>query len=111
LLADDQRLMLDCLKQAIVRLEPAAEVVTAGSFPEAFRIATDDGKFSVILLDLHMPGMNGLEGLRKAVAAFPETSIAIITGMIHKSVAASALGAGAKGFIPKNISTERLMAP
>ena len=108
LLADDHALVLEGFRSSITRLEPATEIVTASNFADAFRIAKADPNFSVILLDLNMPGMTDLEGLRLAVATFPDTSVAIMTGMIQKSVATEVLAAGAKGFIPKTIGAERL---
>lgn len=109
LLADDHELVLDCFRAFIAKLEPTCELVTANNFCDAFRIAREQGPFSVIVLDLNMPGMHGLDGLHSAIGAFPETSVAIITGMITRSAASSVLGAGAKGFIPKTLGGEDLI--
>ena len=110
LLADDHDLVLDGFRAVIERYESKAEVTTAKNLDEALDIAIAGPRFDLILLDLNMPGMSGLEGLRRMLAACPQSTVAIITGMITKVAAMAALNAGAKGFIPKTLAGQSLIA-
>jgi DNA-binding NarL/FixJ family response regulator len=110
LLADDHDLVLDGFKAVIERHAPDAEVATARGFEEAFALVLANGCYDLTLLDLNMPGMQGLEGLKRMVAHCPNAAVAIITGMVTKSVASSALAAGAKGFVPKTLSGDKLIS-
>jgi DNA-binding NarL/FixJ family response regulator len=62
----------------------------------------------VALLDLHMPGMNGVQGIRRFKDSQPELPLIILTGAEDPRQIQSVLSAGASGFIPKS-STPSVM--
>lgn len=60
------------------------------------------------LLDLHMPGMNGVEGIRRCKELHPNLPVIILTGADEPQQIQDVLSAGASGFIPKS-STPAVM--
>jgi two-component system, NarL family, nitrate/nitrite response regulator NarL len=110
LLADDHDLVLDGFRAMIEHYEPMASLATAKTLDEALKTAIAGPCFDLILLDLNMPGMAGLDGLKRMLEACPQSRVAVITGMITKSAATAALNAGAKGFIPKTLTGQNLIA-
>jgi DNA-binding NarL/FixJ family response regulator len=72
-------------------------------------IATmDRTKPDVLLLDLSMPHVNGLELLPQVVQRAPSLKVLVVTMHLDRTLADLALGAGAHGFIPKESSAEEL---
>lgn len=67
------------------------------------------GSFDLILLDLKMPGKNGVEVIKEIVAKLPHQRILIITGHPYDLLADEALRAGAKGLIPKPFELGRIL--
>lgn len=66
--------------------------------------------FDLILADYDMPGMNGLIGLSKLIAANRGRPVALISGAISPELAAAALEMGAAGFVPKTLGSRNLVA-
>lgn len=62
----------------------------------------------VVLLDLSMPGMSGLEAIRKIRVASPRTAIVILSGMSRKRVADVCIALGASDFVEKREPVERV---
>ena len=65
--------------------------------------------FDLVILDLHMPGMNGLEGLQRLKAKFPNLPTVVISGQATNEQAREALNKGASGFLPKDVSGEAML--
>ena len=108
LIADDHELVLDTLV-AFIQAAGGIEVVTAPDFdPAAARIKAE-GPFDLVLLDLNMPGMNGLKGLEAAIAMDGVEQVALLTGDASRALAEQALELGAAGFVPKTLSAKSLV--
>lgn len=108
LIADDHDLLRDTL---VMFLEGVSgmETATAGTFQQACDKIEKDGPFDLILLDYNMPGMNGLEGLRNAIALQDGQRVALISGEATRQIAEDALQAGAAGFVPKSLPAKSLV--
>jgi two-component system, NarL family, nitrate/nitrite response regulator NarL len=66
--------------------------------------------FDLILVDYDMPGMQGLTGLARLIAANKPRPVSLISGAISSETAAEALEMGAAGFVPKTLGSRNLVA-
>lgn len=106
MLVDDEQDYLDALSARLEMRGMTVTPVTRGA--EAVEVALEK-KFDVILLDLAMPGMDGLETLKKIKENDPDAEIIILTG--HGSVKAGveAMKLGAEDFMEKPVRLEQLL--
>ena len=110
ILADDHVLVRDALKSYIERLAEDAVVLAVSSFPEAYSLAQQEVEVDLVILDLRMPGMNGLEGLTRMRSLRPRTPVVIMSGLARPQDISEALEAGAAGFFPKTLNGAALVS-
>lgn len=108
LIADDHDLLRDTLVMFLEN-EGGMETAAVGTFEQAVQRIENDAPYDLILLDYNMPGMNGLEGLRSAIAMGGGQKVALISGEATKQIAETALDAGASGFVPKSLPAKSLV--
>lgn len=104
LVADDHKLVRDGLRPFLQELDPSAEILDASSLDEALHVGEKAERLGLILLDLMMPGMDGLKGLEAVKAKHPEIPVVIVSGFSSRDHVMAAVQAGAAGFIPKTVS-------
>ena len=109
LLADDHDLVRDTLA-AFLENEPDLGVRTAANLTDALAIVATEGAFELVLLDYTMPGMDGLIGLTKMIAANADKPVAILSGTADRNVAEQAIKAGAVGFVPKTLAAKSIVS-
>jgi DNA-binding NarL/FixJ family response regulator len=109
LLADDQALVRGGFR-LILDAEPDLEVVAeAADGGEAVDLAAA-ARPDVALLDIRMPGLDGIEATRRLVAAQPETRVLILTTFDLDEYVVEAFRAGASGFLLKTAPPHQLVA-
>ena len=103
LLADDHDLIRDTIEEFLKRLDKDLHVLHASTLPQALDVIGKADALDLVLLDLRMPGMNGLAGLKSVQAARAGVPIVILSGETNPDTIRNALQAGAAGFLPKTM--------
>lgn len=108
ILADDHQIVRQGLR-AILAAEPDLQLVgEAGDGPGALRLI-EHLRPQVVVLDLMLPGLNGLDVTREVMRRVPDTRIVILSMHANESYAAEALRAGALAYVLKEASASELL--
>lgn len=107
LIADDHPLVRDALARTLRCVQPEAEVLEAADFASALRVLQTDAP-QLALVDLHMPGMERVDGVRRLRLLCPGVPLVVASGEDDPAVIRAALAAGAVGFLPKAESPDVL---
>ncbi len=107
LLADDQALVRGALT-ALLNLEPDFEVVSEVGSGDAVVAAVLEHHPDVALIDVEMPGLDGISATAEVRAAAPDTRVLIVTTFGRPGFLRRALQAGASGFVVKDTPASQL---
>lgn len=99
LIADDHPAVLDSISRYLAA-SGLTIAATAANGDDAVR-KLEQLRPTVAVLDIHMPGLNGLTLIERARAAAPETATIVYTGDADRGVMTDVLDAGARGFVLK----------
>ncbi len=110
LIADDHELFRSGLKQLLVDVLQAHEVREAETLDQALEMLTNEGAGDLILVDLRMPGMSGVEALSALRDGFPDAKVAVVSAWEDRGDILAALGAGVHGYIPKSLPSAEITA-
>jgi len=105
LIADDHTLFRDSLKSLLATRDYEV-VAEASNGREAVDLAWRH-KPDVVLMDLAMPVMDGLEATRRLAAELPEVKVVVLTAFDEDSNLFQAIKSGAKGYVLKDLEAER----
>ena len=106
-IVDDHEFFRNGLKMVINRLKYArvcGEASTGREFLDMLAKAEPD----IVMMDIQMPGMNGIEATRLALEEYPDLKVAALTMFDDEEYVQSMIDAGAKGFLLKNITKDVL---
>lgn len=107
-IADDHAIFREGIKM-VLRGNPALDVVgEAADGREAVRIALDQ-KPHLIIMDIAMPELTGIEATKEILDELPETRVIILSVHSRKTFIMEALKAGARGYVVKDSTGEKLL--
>ncbi len=109
LVVDDHPLIRDALKQVLGTLDPGIQVIEAGSADEALAVSETNHDLSLVLLDLALPGKDGMEALPLLRERSPHVPVVVFSANDAPDVVRRAIDAGAMGFIPKTSANNLLI--
>lgn len=110
LLADDHPLFREGVKPVLEKLDPDAEILEAVDFPSAFEVMHRAGEVDLVLMDLFMPGMAGVEGITRFRVTFPEAPLVVLSASEQVQDIQRLLAAGALGYITKSSPSETILS-
>lgn len=108
MIVDDHKLVREGLRAVFEEGANIEVVAEAGSGEEAVE-SLEETKPDVILMDISMPGMNGIQATRKIKELQPEAKVVILTMLDQEGYVYEAVKAGATGYMLKSTSSEELI--
>ena len=93
----------------IKQLDENPEIVEAGDFVEAIEVAENNNDLDLILLDLVMPGRQGIDGLQEIHHRVPEVPIVVMSVLQERRDVLRAIEYGAMGYIPKSSGSDEIL--
>jgi DNA-binding NarL/FixJ family response regulator len=109
LIADDHALVRDALR---MRLSVEDDLMVVGEASEGGRAVESSQALApdLVVLDLHMPGLSGIELVSAMRGAAPSSRILVLTGSLERHTVRDVLAAGADGYVLKEDETEELVS-
>lgn len=109
LVIDDHVLVREGLKQVLRTLDDDVEVFLVGTCAQGFSIALEHHDLDLVLLDYHLPDMNGLDALGILARRHPDVPVLILSGSSNPQIMHQVLQAGAAGYATKTSVSEELL--
>jgi DNA-binding NarL/FixJ family response regulator len=109
LICDDHRIVREGLRQFVSGVPGVDRVETAASGEEVLARYPHEHP-DLVLMDVRMPGLGGLEATRRLVAQYPGAKVIMLTAADDRDQVAAAVSNGARGYLLKDVSHEELCA-
>ena len=106
LIVDDHPLFCDALAMTLKAVTAISVIDTAGRIDAAIARLDQGGVPDVVVLDLNLPDVSGLDGLIRLRLAAPGVPVVVVSSLADHRVSGAALVAGAMGFVPKHAHRE-----
>ncbi len=108
LICDDHAIVRQGLKQIIAETSDIRGVAEAGGYPEVMKPLREGG-IDLLLLDISLPGKNGIEILKLVKKEFPKLPVLILSMYPEDQYAVRAIRAGAGGYLTKQSAADQLV--
>ena len=108
LITDDHQMFIDGIKALLVDSEEIHVVAMANNGEEALEKLKNQ-PIDVVIMDINMPVMNGIEATKQIKEKYPDVKILALTMYIEKELITEIVKAGATGYILKNTGKEELV--
>ncbi len=109
LVVDDHPLILEALHQVLKQLDPNVDVRGAQTAEQAMALARAHPDADLLLLDIGLPGVDGLDLLASVRAAHPALPAVVLSASDGRENVMRAIDLGAMGFIPKSSSNQVML--
>ena len=108
-LVDDQQIFIDGLEQLLLPFPEIKVIAKVTSGEDAFKLAKNKPEPIIMILDLNMPGMGGIEATQKIAKRYPKTKIIILTQYTKDPFPAQLMEMGAAGFLSKETNINEIV--
>lgn len=110
LIVDDHPLFCDALAMTLTGLVGIESIASVGTLDAALARLDGDARPDVIVLDLNLPDVNGLDGVVRLRQAAPSIPIVVVSSLDELKVIRALLKAGINGFVPKHAARDEFRA-
>lgn len=108
LLVDDEAPFVETMKKRLTKRNLV--ILSALNGPEALDVLDRDSRVDVVILDVKMPGMDGMETLRQIKEAYPSVEVIMLTGHATMETAIEGMKLGAFDYLMKPCSIEEVLS-
>lgn len=110
LVVDDHPVLRAGLCALLLQIEKDVVVLQAGAAEEGLSLVAQNPDLDIVILDIAMPGMNGLQAIAEFVRLRPELPVIVLSSSESPKDVRQALAQGALGYIPKSANQHTLLA-
>jgi two-component system, NarL family, nitrate/nitrite response regulator NarL len=110
LIVDDHQMVREALAALLAQPRYDAQILLAGDAKEGVELALQHADIDAVLLDVAMPGVDGIAALKDFSRARPDLPVLLIAGSEDPREVQRGLAAGALGYVPKSASPDTLMS-